>query len=217
MGMSRIKYEGKIIGLNFYWISLLAVAAFLLMRSMGGNLINWNALGFEIIFPFYTAIMTGECVKTRSDPMFEVVEVQGGSLFLWILMRFLYTFVVAGVFAVTGMAITRVMDPGFAFGKFLFIYLATSFFLSSLAVLCSVFTGSAHAAAAICGVYWLFSLLTRSLLRLSFVPYIYLFLCFADESSPLWLLNKCILTAAGLIMWLIVLIACKKRTAFTRA
>lgn len=216
MGMSGVKYEGKIIGANLHWISLLAIGAFLFMRSMGGNLIDWSTLGFEIIFPFYTAIMTGECAKTRSDPMFEVIEAQSSSLFRWILMRYLYTFVTAGVFVVTGMLINRIMNPAFAFGKFLFVDLTTAFFLSSLVVLCSVFTKSSHAAVAVCGVYWLFSLLTKSMLRFWFVPYIYPFLCFADESSPLWFLNKCILTVAGLAMWLVVRIVCKRRVAFTQ-
>lgn len=213
MGIPNIKFERKIIGFNLYWISNLAVGAFLFLRSMGGNLINWNTLGFEVVFPFYTAIMTGECVKTRSDPMFEVFEAQSRSLFRWVFVRYLYTFVITGILVVIGMLVNQTMDSTFAFGKLLSIYLTTAFFLSSLAVLCSMFTKSSHAPVAVCGIYWLFSMLARSLLRISFVPYVYLFICFADESSPVWFLNKCILTVIGMIMWLIVWFLCKKRTA----
>ncbi len=216
MEMPNIRFERKIIGFNLYWISILVVGAFLFLRSMGGNLINWDTLGFEVVLPFYTAIMTGECVKTRSDPMFEVFEAQNRSLFRWIFMRYLYTFVVVGVFVVIGIMANQTMNLAFAFGKFLFIYLATAFFLSSLAVLCSMFTQSSHAAVAVCGVYWLFSMLTRSLLRISFVPYIYLFICFVDESGLIWFLNKCILTVIGIVMWLIVWFLCKKRIAITQ-
>ena len=180
---------------------------------MGGNLINWNTLGFEVVFPFCTAIMTGECVKTRSDPMFEILEAQSRSLFCWISIRYIYTFVVSGIFVTIGMVLSQTMDLPFAFGKFLFIYLTTSFFLSSLTVLCSMFTQSSHTAVAVCGIYWLFNMLAKSLLRISFVPYIYLFLCFADESSPIWFLNKWILTVTGIVMWLVVWLLCKKRTA----
>lgn len=213
MGISNIKFERKIIGFNLYWISILVVGTFLFLRFMGGNLINWNTLGFEVIFPFYTAIMTGECVKTRSDPMFEALGAQSRSLFRWIFMRYLYTFVVIGVFALIGMIVYQIMDSAFSLGKFLFVYLSTAFFLSSLAVLCSMFTKSSHTAVAVCGIYWLFSMLARSLLSISFVPYAYLFICFADESSPVWLLNKCILTVIGMVMWLIVWFLCKKRIA----
>ena len=101
----------------------------------------------------------------------------------------------------------------FSLGKFLFVYLSTAFFLSSLAVLCSMFTKSSHSAAAVCGIYWLFSMFARSLLRISFVPYIYLFICFVDESGPIRFLNKCILTATAIVMWLIVWFLCKKRIA----
>ena len=213
MGISNIKFERKIIGFNLYWISILVVGIFLFLRSRGGNLINWNTLGFEVVFPFYTAIMTGECVKTRSDPMFEVFEAQNRSLFRWIFMRYLYIFVITGILVVIGMLVNQIMDSTFSLGKFLFVYLSTAFFLSSLAVLCSMFTKSFHAAAAVCGIYWLFSMLTRSLLRISFVPYIYLFICFVDESGPVWFLNKCILTVIGIVMWLIVWLLCKKRIA----
>jgi hypothetical protein len=213
MELSNIKYEGKIIGFNLYWISILVVGAFLFLRSMGGNLINWNTLGFEVVFPFYMAIMTGECVKTRSDPMFEIFEAQSRSLFCWIFMRYIYTFVVSGIFVAIGTIISRTMDSPFAFGKFMFIYLTTSFFLSSLAVLCSMFAQGSHTAVTVCGIYWLFSMLAKSLLRISFVPYIYLFLCFADESSPIWFLNKWILTVTGIVMWLVVWLLCKRRTA----
>lgn len=213
MEISNIKFERKIIGFNLYWISVLAVGTFLFLRSMGGSLINWHALGFEVIFPFYAAIMTGECVKTRSDPMFEVFEAQSRSLFRWIFMRYLYTFVVIGVFALIGMIVYQTVDSAFSLGKFLFVYLSTAFFLSSLAVLCSMFTSSSHAAVAVCGIYWLFSMLARSLLRISFVPYVYLFLCFADESSPIWFLNKSILAVTGIVMWLVIWFLCKKRIA----
>ncbi|MGW8115215.1 hypothetical protein ACVS9P_08615 [Caproicibacterium sp. NSD3] len=216
MGISNIKFERKIIGFNLYWISILVVGTFLFLRFRGGNLINWNTLGFEVVFPFYTAIMIGECVKTRSDPMFEVFEAQSRSLFRWVFVRYLYTFVVIGVFALIGMIVYQTMDSAFSLGKFLFVYLSTAFFLSSLAVLCSMFTSSSHAAVAVCGIYWLFSMLIRSLLRISFVPYIYLFICFVDESGPIWFLNKCILTVIGIVMWLIVWLLCKKRIAITQ-
>lgn len=216
MGITNVKYEGKIIGFNLYWISLLAVGTFLLMRSMGGNRINWNTLGFEVVFPFYSAIMTGECVKTRSDPMFEAIEAQSTSLFHWIFTRYFYTFTTTGAFVALGILLSQIMDTASGFGESLFVFLTTSFFLSSFVILCSLFTKSSHAAVAACGVYWLFSLLVRSLLRFPFVPYFYLLIRFADEGSPLWLQNKFILTVAGLVMWLAVCIICKRRTAFTR-
>lgn len=216
MGLSGGKYERKIMGLHPYWIFVLAIGAFTGMRSMGGRLINWDYLGWEVVFPFYAAIMTGECVKTRSDPMFEVIEAQSESLFRWIFRRYLYVFVAIGAFAGLGILLGRAVNPGPSFGELGFVYLATAFFLSSFVILGSLFTKSAHMAVAAVGVYWLFSLLARSLLRFSFVAYIYPFLRFADESSPLWPLNQCILIGMGLAMWLAVFIVCKRRAVFTR-
>lgn len=209
-----MRYERKIVGSNLYWISLLAVAAFLFMRFMGGDLINWDYLGFEVVFPFYSAMMTGECVKTRSDPMFEVIEAQSNSLLHWIFTRYFYSFVTTGAFVVPGILISYIVNRLFGLGELLFVYLSTAFFLSSFVILCSLFTKSSHAAVAACGVYWLFSLLARSLLRFSFVPYIYPLIRFADEDNPLWIQNKFILIAVGIIIWFVVSIVCKKHTAF---
>lgn len=216
MEISRTRYESKIIGINLYWISALAIVTYIFLRSMGGNLINWDYLGFEIIFPFYTAIMIGECVKTRSDPMFEVIEAQSTSLFGWVFIRYFYVFIITGLFSILGMLIIQFINPIATLDELVFVYLTTAYFLSSLVVLCSLFTKSSHAAVAICGVYWLFSLMVKSLLRFSFVQYIYLFMRYAVKSNPIWIWNKCVLTIMGLAMWLLIYMVCKRRTGLTQ-
>lgn len=62
-----IRYEGKIIGINPFWISALLTAAFLIVCATGGENVNWGYLGFEVLFPFYMAIAIGEWCRTRSD------------------------------------------------------------------------------------------------------------------------------------------------------
>lgn len=204
MKMPRIGYEGKIIGPNLYWISLLVTASFAFLHGWAGDLVNWNYLGFEVVFPLYTAIMVGECVKTRSDPMFEVIEAQSASLFQWILARCLYVFSSVGIFAAAAMLVPQTSKSAAPFGELLFVFLPTSFFLSSLGILCSLFTKNAHAATAVCAIYALFSLLVRSLLRFPFVQRFYPFIRFADESSPLWFQNKCNLMVIGMVMWILI-------------
>lgn len=143
--------------------------------------------------------------------MFEGIEAQSNSLFLWVFIRCFYTFAVAGVFVSASIIITGITHPGFNLMKAFFLYAAGSFFLSSLVVLCSVFTKSPHTAVAVYGFYWLLGLMTKSLLRIPFVPYVYLFLCFADENSLLWVPNKWILIAEGAAMWLVIFFVCRKR------
>ncbi len=215
-GTARFRREGKIIGCNLYWISAAAVSVFLFLRFTGGNLIDWDSLGFEVVFPFFTAVMTGECGRTRSDPMFEVIEAQSTSLFRWVLLRYAYVFSATGLFSVSGMLAVRLFRPAAAFGGLLFVYLTTACFFPSLAVLCSLLSRSAHTAAAVCGVFWLFCLLAKGMLRFPAVSYFYPFLRFADESSPVLVWSKCVLTGMSLVIWLAVFAICKKRAILSR-
>ena len=98
--MTRL--EVKIVGINPLWISALLTATFLIVCATGGDNVNWGYWGFEVVFPFYTAIAVGEWCRTRADQMFDVISAQGKSIFLWIVRRFLLLFVIVTVFAVVG-------------------------------------------------------------------------------------------------------------------
>ena len=52
-----------------------------------------------------------------------------------------------------------------------------------------------------CGLLWLVALLTRSLLRLFGVEFVYPFLCFAGDQHGVWLYNKAVLAGMGLFLW----------------
>jgi hypothetical protein len=73
--------------------------------------------------------MAGECVKTRSDPMLEIIETQSNSLLHWISMRYFYIFVTTGAFVVAGILISCIMNRISGFGELLFVYLSTALFL----------------------------------------------------------------------------------------
>ena len=94
-----MKYEMKIIGINPIWISALLTGAFLIISNTGGQNAPWGYIGFEVIFPFYMAVVIGEWCKTRTDPMFEVIISQGKSFFGWIVRRFSILFAVVMAFS----------------------------------------------------------------------------------------------------------------------
>ena len=52
--MRRVILEKKIIGNNPLWISISLV----LISFLGGDLINFSILGFEVIFPFYSMLQS---------------------------------------------------------------------------------------------------------------------------------------------------------------
>lgn len=206
-----VRLEAKIMGINPFWISALLTAAFLIVCATGGDNINWGNLGFEVLFPFYMAVAVGEWCRIRADQIFDVISAQRKSLFLWIVRRFLVLFVTVTVFAVIGMLGTVIITKAASIGELLLTFLPTAFFLSSVCIFLSVLSSVPHIPTMAVGVIWLFSIMSMSLLRFRPIQYLYLFIRFAGVDSSTWILNKLVLLAAGLILWLCVFLICQKR------
>lgn len=206
-----VRLETKIMGINPFWISALLTAAFLIVCATGGDNVNWGYLGFEVLFPFYMAVAVGEWCRIRADQIFDVISVQGKSLFLWIVRRFLVLFVTVTVFAVTGMFGTVIITKTASIGELLMTFLPTAFFLSSVCIFLSVLSSILHIPTMAVGVIWLFSIMSMSLLRFRPIQYLYLFIRFAGVDSSIWILNKLVLLVAGIVLWLCVFLVCQKR------
>lgn len=206
-----VRLEAKIMGINPFGISALLTAAFLIVCATGGDNVNWGYLGFEVLFPFYMAVAVGEWCRIRADQIFDVISAQGKSLFLWIVRRFLILFVTVTAFAVIGMLGTVVITKAASIGELLLTFLPTAFFLSSVCIFLSVLSSVPHIPTMAVGVIWLFSIMSMSLLRFRPIQYLYLFIRFAGVDSSTWILNKLVLLAAGLILWLCVFLICQKR------
>lgn len=206
-----MKYEGKIIGINPFWISGLLTVFFLIVCATGGENVNWGYLGFEVIFPFYMAIAIGEWCKTRSDQMFDTISSQGKSLFIWIVRRFILLFATIAAFSVCGMVGTSVITKTAAVGDLLLTFLPTAFFLSSVCVFLSILSSVPHIPTMAVGIIWLFSIMSMNLLRFQPMQCFYLFVRFAGISSPIWIVNKLMLLLIGSALWLGVFFICKKR------
>lgn len=205
-----IRLETKIVGINPLWISALLTAAFLIVCATGGDNVNWGYLGFEVVFPFYTAIAVGEWCRTRADQIFDVISAQGKSIFLWIVRRFLLLFVTVTVFAVVGIFGTVTITQASA-GDLLLTFLPTAFFLSSVCIALSLLSSVPHIPTMAVGVIWLFSIMSLSLLRFRPIQYLYLFIRFAGVDSSTWILNKLVLLVAGSTLWLCIFLICQKR------
>ena len=206
-----IRLEAKIVGINPLWISALLIAAFLIVCATGGDNVNWGYLGFEVVFPFYTAIAVGEWCRIRADQMFDVISAQGKSIFLWIVRRFLLLFVIVTVFAVVGIFGTVTITQTAPAGELLLTFLPTAFFLSSVCIALSLLSSVPHIPTMAVGVIWLFSIMSLSLLRFRPIQYLYLFIRFAGVDSSTWILNKLVLLVAGSTLWLCIFLICQKR------
>lgn len=206
-----MKQELKIIGVNPIWITALLTGAFWVVCATGGENVHWGYLGFELIFPFYLSVVVGEWCKTRTDPMFEVIAAQGKSLFHWIVRKFLLLFGLVSIFALVGMVGVMFLKANMSFGDLVIAFFPTAFFLASLCVLLSVTTRVQHIATMIMGVLWLFSVMSMSLLRFKVVQYFYLFARYAEIQEPVWIINKGVLLAAGIVSWICTYVIIKKR------
>ncbi|MBU9728601.1 hypothetical protein [Diplocloster modestus] len=206
-----IKHECKIVGINPVWITGLLTGVFLAVCSGGGDNIHWGYVGFEIIFPFYTAIIVGKWCRVRTDLMFETIAAQAESLFTWIVRRYILLLAGILVFSIAGIEGVSALKPGMDVMDLLLTYMTTAFFLSSLCVAVSICTSTPHMAVMVTGIVWLFSLMAVSMIRYKTVSYFYLFIRYAGGDDPIWRVNKTILVVLGLCLWGISYTACRIR------
>lgn len=206
----RATSELKITGINFFIISAAFTSALIVLSAMAGELLDFYPVSFEVLFPFFAMIAVGEWGKTRADSNFDMIAAQSSSLFHWVLLRYVITFGISSVFAFFCMVFSAIFRYELPLWELLIIYFPPAFFLSSLCALFGICYTGEHTATAACGIVWLIVLLMRGLLRISGVEYIYLFIRYADNQNPVWLWNKGIITAAGLLLWGIICFKCKK-------
>lgn len=210
----RVESEIKIIGINFFIVSAAFATALIVLSVIAGELLNFYPVSFEVIFPFFVTIAVGEWGKTRADSNFDIIAAQSSSLFGWVLLRYAITFAISSAFAVFCMVFSSAFRYELPLWELFVIYFPPTFFLSSLCALLGIHYAGEHIATLVCGIVWLIVLLIRSLLRISGVEYVYLFIRYADNQNPVWLLNKCITTTIGLFLWGIIYLRCKRIDTF---
>ncbi len=206
----KLKNEIKIAGSNLYIISIALVAALILFATVAGDLSELSSLGFEVIFPFFTAIAIGEWGKTRADDNYDVIAAQSKSVFQWVMLRYIAIMGSVSLFAVVGLIAVSFIRNEMPIWELLLTYFPTALCLSSLSLFMGVRYSQEHIAALVCGVVWLVGLMARSLLRLPFVEYIYPFIRFAGDPGGIWLVNKAVLCAVSFLFWCMIYWNCKK-------
>lgn len=107
-------------------------AATIAFSLLAGELLDFYPAIFEVVYPFFAAIVVGEWGKTRSDGNFDLVAAQCKSLFPWVLRRYTAAFGGASLFAVLSMAGASIARYELPLGELLAIYFPPAFFLSSL-------------------------------------------------------------------------------------
>lgn len=208
--MKRFVLELKIAGINFFLVTAAVSLALLIFAAVAGPLLDFAPIAFEVLLPFYAAIAVVEWGRTRADSSFDAVAAQSRSRFFWTLCRSASVLTVVSLFAVTTMALA-VLIRQLPFPTLLALYFPTAFFFSSLAVLVGSVSPQEHTATLVCGLFWLIALLTRSLLRLPGVEFVYPFLCFAGDVHGVWLWNKAIQTVMGAALWVAAWAYCRKK------
>lgn len=209
--MCYIENELKIMGINLMLISAALVAVCALLAVFGGDLLNLSCISFEVIFPFFSAIAVGEWGKTRADDNYEVIKAQGKSLFAWVLSRSLAVFITVSLFAALNMVIVFLVRGEMPLWEMALVYFSPAFFLSTLGVWLNLYFAQEHISTLTCGVVWLVTMLTRSLLRFPGIEYVYLMIRYAGDVNGIWLLNKFVLFAIGLAIWIVIYCICRRK------
>lgn len=208
--MRRIRNELRIAGIDPVLLSLAVTAVFILLAAVGGELLNLSVVGFEVMFPIYTSIAVGEWGRIRADENFDLIAAQSVSLFRWVACRFAAVFAETAVFAVAAMLAVSALREEMPVTEMLLLYFPPAFFLSALSVLFGLCCAREHMATLLCGMVWLLTLTARSLLRLPGVEYVYLFLRFAGDENGVWLINRAVLCAGGMLLWLLIRGLCRE-------
>jgi len=209
--LSVMTIESKKCGVNITWITAAVLIAFTVFCMMGGDLVSWPLLGFEVIFPFLIAILVCEWVQTLSDPMIDVIIVHSKSLFRWVAGRFLVVVGISGVLCIVCMLGLRLCILDFSLIEMVFIFMVTTFFFTSIGVFSSFLSKQPHVPTAVCGIIWLLTLMAKSMIRFPVVAYLYPLLRFVDPDTGIWLVNKMTLLAISICLWLLIYFVCRKR------
>lgn len=209
--LSAMIIEGKKCCANITLITTAALMAFTILCITGGDLVILPILGFEVFFPFLIAILVCEWVSTLSDPMIDVIVVQSKSLFKWVTGRFLVVTGISGVLCINCMLGLRLWVMNFSLLEMLFIFIATTFFFTSIGIFSSFLSKQPHVPAAACGIIWLLTLMGKSMIRFPVVAYLYPLLRFVDADTKIWFHNKLILIVISICLWLLIYLLCRKR------
>ena len=143
---ARIESEVKIFGINFFIVSVAFTVTMIVLSIIAGDLLDFYPVSFEVIFPFFVAIVVGEWGKTRADSNFDIIAAQSKSLFKWVLLRYIIAFAISSLFAVFSMAGASVMRYEMPIWELIVLYFPPTFFLSSLCALLGIICRQDHIA-----------------------------------------------------------------------
>lgn len=139
-----------------------------------------------------------------------MIAAQGRSLFQWVLIRYLVSFVTASAFAFFSMSAVFIARNEMPLPEMLLIYLSPALFLSTLSALFGLCFSQEHVSTLLCGVIWLTAMLVRSLLCLPGAEYIYLFIRHAGDPHGIWPINKALLWAIAVLLWVPIHFICAR-------
>jgi len=199
--LSVLKIEARRMGANVTIITASALIAITLLSMTGGDLVNLSLLGFEVLCPILIAILVCEWVQTLSDPMIEIIMVHSRSLFAWVVGRYIVVTGISGMLCVLCMIGLRLFVLDFQLFELLLVFTATSVFFTSFGVFSSFFSRQPHMPVAICGTFWLISLVVRSAVRFPGIALFHPMLRFVDGNTNIWVANKIILLIMSVLMW----------------
>ena len=209
--MKKLIYEQKIMGINAIWIFSSCVIVYILVSYLAGELLNLGIIGFEVIYPFLVAIAVAEWGKTRADFNFNLIASQSKSLFQWVVKRFMAVFFMGNIFGLISMMLVEMVRHEMPLWEMIIIYLPPAFFLSTFSMLCGICFSGEHIATLVCGVLWIFTILTRNQILIPKVEYIYLFIRYSGDINGIWMINKVIVMILSMVFWGVIYILCKKR------
>lgn len=187
------------------FITISVFTVFMIIAMTGNGLINWAYLGFEVYLPLFMAIMVCKYVGMCCGPSYENKEYHNKTVLVLLIRKFLSVYLSISGIGFLFCILLRSIKQSFDLGQVCFIFMATSFFLSSLGLMITVVWKQFISAIVVIVAIWTWNLITKALLIFPVTHYFYLFIFYTGKSPIMvcyW--NKTILCGAGILCWLIM-------------
>jgi hypothetical protein len=199
-GLTRL--EARRIG-HKLWILPVSVLLVIVIGSFfAGDLVDYSALSFELIYPLFTAVAVGEWCPVRRDDAIDIIGAQTTSLRHFVTIRFLVVYTAVILPSIPAiLSVVRIRsESGFSHSPLM--CLAPSFFLSVLALAVNTFNFENHTSSMIVGLFWMTILVTRNFIIERELHWIDLFYVFnGGWNRDEFIINRSLFILTGVVIF----------------
>lgn len=197
-----VRLEARRIGHKLWILPVSSLLMIVVGSFAAGDLVDYSAVAFELIYPLFAAVAVGEWCPVRCDEAVDIIFAQTASLRRFVTVRFLVVYSSVILPAIPAILLVTKIRAGSTYLHSPLMCIAPSFFLSVLALTVNTFRFGNHTSSMIAGLFWLTLLVTRNFVIEQKLYSIDLFYVFnGGLIREEFLMNRTILILTGIFMF----------------